>query len=157
MNNRGVSEFIAIVLIIGITLAAFGLIYTFTFPIIKEGIQYQQVCSDAHLYIDTSKGYTCYDSSAQIANVQVNRGTGDVELSGIQFIAFGGGDSGTFSLIEDSPEWGLNKSNLVGYWSFDNLSLNTIFDDSGNANHGIINGAETISGISVSSLIFPPI
>ena len=98
MGKRGISELITFVLIIGITLSAFGIIYAFIFPTVKDGINIQKECSNSQLYIDSIKGYTCYDSSYSTVNVQVKRGPENISLSGLQFIVSEGGDTKTFNL-----------------------------------------------------------
>src|SRR3989344_3845815 len=125
MNKRGVSELIVTVLIIGITLASFGLVYSFVIPLIREGISTSQACSDAQLFIETARGYTCYDSSTGNINVQVKRGPKEVELSSIQVIVSEGGNTETFDIIGNytityQSSNTTNISGLVGYWSFDN-------------------------------------
>lgn len=92
-NKKAVSGLIATVLIIGITIAAFGLVYTFIIPMVREGIQASQECANAQLTVVTEKGYTCYDGATTILDVQIGRGPKDSTISGIQVIYAEAGNS----------------------------------------------------------------
>jgi hypothetical protein len=46
------------------------------------------------------------------------------------------------------------QSKLIGYWSFDESSGDTIYDQSGNGYHGTINGAERVPGIKGQAISF---
>ena len=46
------------------------------------------------------------------------------------------------------------QENLVGYWSFDRMAGDTLFDESGNANHGTNFGGELIQGVQGMALSF---
>ena len=94
-DKRGVSALIATVLIIGITIAAFGLVYSFIIPLIREGISTSQACADAQITIVTEKGYTCDNNTAvpKKLNVQVSRGPKNTTMSGIQVIYSESGNS----------------------------------------------------------------
>ncbi len=50
------------------------------------------------------------------------------------------------------PEGG--RSGIVGYWNFDEGIGDTIYDNSGNGNDGVVNGATWVEGISGSALEF---
>ncbi|MCF8231000.1 MAG: T9SS type A sorting domain-containing protein [Bacteroidales bacterium] len=46
------------------------------------------------------------------------------------------------------------QDGLVSYWSFDNIQSDTIFDYSGNANHGTNYGGEVVEGMKGNALEF---
>ena len=98
-NKKAVSALIATVLIIGITIAAFGLIYTFIIPLIREGISTSQSCADAQISVVKEKGYTCFRDASVLPNprtldVQVSRGPKNTtSMSGVQIIYSEAGNS----------------------------------------------------------------
>src|SRR3989344_4792209 len=84
-NKRAVSTLIATVLIIGITIAAFGIVYAYIIPVIRSGIESSKKCSDMQLSVDTTRGYTYYDdSSNNDVHVMVSRGPKSGELVALQ-------------------------------------------------------------------------
>ena len=84
-DKRAVSTLIATVLIIGITIAAFGIVYAYIIPIVRSGIESSKKCSDMQLSVDTTRGYTYYDdSSNNDVHVMVSRGPKSGELVALQ-------------------------------------------------------------------------
>ena len=84
-NKRAVSTLIATVLIIGITIAAFGIVYAYIIPVIREGVESSKKCSDMQLSVDTSKGFTYYDAlSNNDVSIMVSRGPKSGTLSAVQ-------------------------------------------------------------------------
>ncbi len=134
MHKRGISTLIATVLIIGITISAFGIVYTFVMPLIKESIEANRLCGDVKVMINTQKGYTCYNSSNGQVNLQVLRGPDNINISSLQFKISGQGNSNTVNLID-----GIKP---VGLWHMDEgPGATTIIDSSGNGHTGKINGS----------------
>ena len=82
MQKRGVSELVATVLIVLVTIAAVGLIAGAIVPMIKDNFAAGQKCQLAQ--ISVNKDYSCYDSSSNGIKLVVSRGSGEVEISGIQ-------------------------------------------------------------------------
>ena len=121
-GKKAVSTLIATVLIIGITIAAFGLIYTFIIPLVREGISVSQLCSDAQINIVNEKGYTCFRDSSDLTNpttldVQVMRGPKNTtSLSGIQIIYSESGNSyiETIDLTQAGNELRPNAEKVYG-------------------------------------------
>ena len=99
-NKRAVEAIIATVFIIGITVSAFGVIYVYVFPVIKEGVQKSQKCGEAQLYIESAKGFTCYDSSNQQLQVMIQRGSKDYDLGGIGVSVRTGGTSSVYNIFQ---------------------------------------------------------
>ncbi len=97
--KRGVEALVATVLMVGITLATFGITYTYVFPIVKEGIQKSQKCGEAQLYVDSSKGFTCYDASTNQLQVMALRGANDYDLGGIGVSVGIGGASKRYDIL----------------------------------------------------------
>lgn len=84
-DKKAVSTLIATVLIIGITIAAFGIVYSFIMPVIREGIESSKKCSEMQLSVDTSKGFTYYDAiSNNDVSIMVSRGPKSGALSSVQ-------------------------------------------------------------------------
>jgi flagellin-like protein len=92
-NKKGVSAVVATVLIIMITVAAVGLVWAVVIPMIKDNLGVSSSCKDIDISIDTSGGYTCYDSAQKIVSVQVKRGSGEVGVRGVNFLLSSGGNS----------------------------------------------------------------
>ena len=99
-DKRAIEAIISTVFMIGITLSALGVVYTYVFPIIKEGVQKSQKCGEAQLYLDSEKGFTCYDSSTQQLQVLVQRGVNEYELGGVGISVRIGGDSSRYDVLQ---------------------------------------------------------
>lgn len=84
-NKRAVSALIATVLIIGITIAAFGIVYAYIIPVIREGIEASRKCSDMQLNIDTAKGHTFYNTTG--ISIMVSRGPKSGDLAAVHLKA----------------------------------------------------------------------
>ena len=156
MYERGVSALITTVLIIGLTISAFGIIYVYVSPFVKEGINIDKFCSDAQLYVNDKSGYTCYDSSNQIVNVQVMRGPNEVNISGINIILGNGLNTKTLKIpiINKTEECGTGETDgIAGYWNLDEGAGITFSDYIGSAD-GLINGSTWAAGIADNSLDF---
>lgn len=69
------------------------------------------------------------------------------------FIVFVFVGTSFFPFISKNVEADLTDG-LIGYWSFDENTFNTVPDESGNGNDGLIYGAINIDGISVNALYF---
>jgi hypothetical protein len=83
-NKRGISAVVATVLIILITVAAVAIIWTTIIPLIKNSLSEIDV-SQIDLKIDTSSGFTAYDTATGIGSVKITKGANDdYELVGIK-------------------------------------------------------------------------
>jgi flagellin-like protein len=89
--KKGISEVVATVLIILITVAAITLIWTVIIPMVRENLSYEQNKID--LIILTTEGYTLYDPNTNITCLQIKRGNDNLKLEGIQFIFEYAGES----------------------------------------------------------------
>ncbi len=109
-QKRAISAVVATTLIIFITVAAIGIIWTAVMPTIKEGLEDEGM--QGELSVITIGGYTIYDPENEIIQVQVKRGNDDKNYSGILIILhFEEGDAG--SMRVDAPE-----KNSVKVYSF---------------------------------------
>jgi hypothetical protein len=81
-SRKAISDLIATVLIVLITIAAVGIIWGAIMPIIKSNIESSQKCTNAGLEINTQSGYT-YVSGENIS-IQISRGASTIALNGIQ-------------------------------------------------------------------------
>jgi FlaG/FlaF family flagellin (archaellin) len=89
-NKKAVSALIEAVLLILMTIAAAGVVYSFVLPMIRGNIETSAKCSDASIEIIT-EGYTCYTGNE--VQIQVKRSEKDINISGIQLQISGGGKS----------------------------------------------------------------
>ncbi len=93
-ERKAVSALIATVLLILISVAAVGVIWSLVMPMLQEKItEASQSCISAKIKIDTEKGFTCYDSANNQLKVMISRGPDDLELAGLQIIVFASGSS----------------------------------------------------------------
>jgi len=97
MEKRGVSAVVATVLIILLTVAAVTIIWAAVIPMIQNSIGGSTACMNADISIDTSSGYTCFDSEDNVVGVQIKQGSKDVEIVGVDFQVNIDGDTTTFS------------------------------------------------------------
>ena len=115
-KKRGVSAIITAVLIILITIAAIGIIWMAIVPLLKM----DTLCSDisSRVSIDTSKGYTYYNSVYDVMAVQVKRNPGgSANLSDVRItISFGGGSG---SKIVPAPGPGQARVYLFNLSNFE--------------------------------------
>ncbi len=144
-NKKAVSTLIATVLIIGITIAAFGIVYSFIMPVIREGIESSKKCSEMQLSVDTSKGFTYYDATSNNdVSIMVSRGPKSGALSSVQIkVTDSTGNSETFKT--DTPTVpGPNED--VTY----NISGKTALQPTGN--HTLTGTPQTVSVAAVIML-----
>ena len=87
-GKKAVSAIIATVLLILLTVAAAGVLYSFMVPLIRGTIETADKCNAAQLEIIEGED-TCYSSSQQNVSVEVGRGGQDVELNGIRILVSG--------------------------------------------------------------------
>jgi len=100
--KKGVSAVVATVLIIMITVAAVAIIWSTVIPMIKNSASQGINCYEAESNLQIMKGaYTCANST--ISRVQVSRGSGDANITGIniQWISDGESVSVTNSTTPD--------------------------------------------------------
>lgn len=98
--KKAVSALVATVLLILITVAAIGIIWSAVMPMINKATQYGQSCMNARLQIDTDSGYTCYNASGVVLT-NIVRGADDFVPSAIQLIVAGGGQSKVFRVVNN--------------------------------------------------------
>ncbi len=97
-NKKAVSALVATVLLILITVAAVGIIWGAIMPMLNRAMEMGQACLTARLTIDTTSGYTCYNTSTKEAQIMVGRGAEEFSLAGMQIGVSGGGQSKTFKI-----------------------------------------------------------
>jgi len=100
--KRGVSAVVATVLLVMITVAAIGIIWVAIVPMIKESLLVGNVCKDVDISIDSSSGFTCYDSVNNLISVNIKKGPNTVDLSKIMFVVYSGGSSFSFGKSVES-------------------------------------------------------
>ncbi len=93
LNKKGVSAVVATVLIVMITVAAAGLLWTIVSPFLKSSIADKSACVEAEMsiYIDSASKYTCTSLSGTA--VRVKRGADKQEWYAVQIIY--GNDEGS--------------------------------------------------------------
>ena len=85
LRKRGVSAVVATVIIILISISSIAIVWISVMPLIQKSIP-KEISSSVSLSIDTSQGFTAYDSQSKLLVVQVKRGTDKDEIKGVQFI-----------------------------------------------------------------------
>lgn len=96
VNKKGISDIVATVLLVLITIAAIGVVYGTVMPLIRQSVETSQKCSELKVEVKTEAGYTCY--TAKEVQMQVARGTSDVNMTGLQLQISGEGTSKTLKL-----------------------------------------------------------
>jgi flagellin-like protein len=88
-NKKAISALVATVLLVVITIAAMGMIWSSIMPIIKTNMEKSQKCFDVGLDIKQG-GYTCLSPTGDLM-IQVSRGEKSIEIKDLQVqIGFGG-------------------------------------------------------------------
>lgn len=112
-SKKAVSALIATVLIVGITIAAFGIVYSYIIPIIREGIETSKACADVTLSIGSE--FTSYDAATNDLSVNVLRGSGEGTLAGMQIKITG--TTGTSITMGEIDALGPNEGKTYTYIS----------------------------------------
>src|SRR3989344_3906033 len=102
MDKRGVSDIIAVVLIVFMTVGAGIFVYSFIMPYIKTETSVSKECYYAEIEV-LEGDYTYHNSTTNELFVQVMRGDREVELSGIQIKLSGGPISKIIEVREGNP------------------------------------------------------
>ena len=141
-SKKGISAVVATVLIILITVAAVSIVWAVVIPMIKNNISAPG--TGEGVSIDTSNGYTVYDSNTKIACVQVKRESGE-GIVGAQIIFDFSGNSETVIINStDLPEVNQRKTycyNLSEFGEPTSIKIAPI---------SIVNGKQTIGAISTT-------
>jgi flagellin-like protein len=91
--KRGISDVVATVLIIMITIAAVGIVWAIIIPMIRDSVDSR--CDNIDVSIQTG-GYTCYDSGKKILMLQVVKGSSDINVTGLNVYLESEGSSFAF-------------------------------------------------------------
>ena len=141
-SKKGISAVVATVLIILITVAAVSIVWAVVIPMIKNNISASG--TGEGVSIDTSEGYTVYDSNTKIACVQVKRESGE-GIIGAQIIFDFDGNSETVIINStDLPEVNQRKTycyNLSAFGKPTSIKIAPV---------SIINGKQTTGAISTN-------
>ncbi len=113
MEKRGVSAVVATILIILLTVAAITIIWAAVIPMIQNSIGGSTACMNADISIDTSSGYTCFDSDDNVVGVQIKQGSKDVEIVGVDFQVNIDGDT---KIFKRDVNLGKNEAKTVYLW-----------------------------------------
>src|SRR3989344_8576189 len=128
MNKRGISDVIAAVLIILITIAAIILLWASIIPLLNiKSISFGYCIPD----IITSEGYTAYDPNTKSIIIQVYNNCED-KIEKIKLSLYFNGNS--CAEIVDAPEYNQKKTykfNLSTYGTPESLSLSPILNEAG--------------------------
>jgi flagellin-like protein len=95
-NKRGISAIVATVMIILITVAAIGILWAAIIPMIQTSLDFSSLQGRVNVL---EKGYTAYDSSKEIASVQVKRDVDDGVMDRIKITFEVNGNSHSSSVI----------------------------------------------------------
>ena len=86
INRKGISDVIATVLIILITIAAIVILWQFVLPLINQNVTSGN-CMNANLdQMKPIEDYTCINTANQTVTVQVSRGNNEYNLTDIQIL-----------------------------------------------------------------------
>lgn len=127
-NKKAIASIIAVVLIVGLTLAAFGVVYTVIIPLIKESVETSTKCGDINLFLNA--GWSYFNENPNLAKVSVNRGPShletkeNIELSAIQIkFTTSGGSSETRFITKDLPKENEGKTYDITKLPHDSKSI----------------------------------
>ena len=113
INKRGISEVIAVILIILIVVFAITILWSVILPLVKEDIKF----SDARLSIILEEGYTAYYPELNLASVQIRGDKEDSNLEEIQITFFVNGESHEFRVPYPAVNSALpGKNEVRTYW-----------------------------------------
>ena len=102
INKRGISAVVATVLIILITVAAVTIIWAAIIPMINNQLEEGTLCLDAVSQVTiVDEGYTCYIPNAN-TSIQIAHGAENFDLADMQILVSSGGNTISFSLINDT-------------------------------------------------------
>ncbi len=93
MNNRGMSEVIATVLMIALTLMVFLIVFSITNNLISDEVESSEACFGNYGKVTIDNSYTCYNTTTN--EIQFLIAVGDLEIDGV--LASVSGDVGTES------------------------------------------------------------
>jgi len=97
MDKRGISAIVATVLVILITIAGVAIIWVGVLPMIQDSFAFQDL--DGRVSVVGSSGYTVYDSSREIATVQVKRDVDEGVMDRIKISFVISGDSVSSNVV----------------------------------------------------------
>ncbi len=99
MNKKAVSEIVATVLIILLTVASIGILIGVVVPMVKKGLDSGSTCFDAtsSISVITEKGYTCINRTGKTVKVHIGRGSKDFELADLRISVYAAGNSKTIN------------------------------------------------------------
>ncbi len=120
-NNKGISAVVATVLIILITIAAVGIIWTAVIPMIRNQISGGTVCFDAEAAVEIGASYSCKnDDNVTIQVRHTAAGAGEVELTGLKLKYYSSdGESYVQEIESDLPGTNTEKVYTRSYSEID--------------------------------------
>ena len=122
MKKRAVSEIVATVLIIAITIVAVGVIAAWVVPMVKNNLEGGTACATAEreLSIALDSGLNCVDEEGNVS-LSVKRGAdSSVSITGAQVLVYVNGssisanDTNTIPGLNEQKAWSVNSSSYVG-------------------------------------------
>ena len=138
MNKGGISAIVAVVLMVLITVSGVTIIWVAIIPMVTEGIEFDGL--EGRVSIVANDGYTTYDTTQDVAIVQVKRDPDDGIMNRIKIIFSIDGESVTS--IVPAPGSGQSKTytfNFTGYGEPEGVGVAPIFvASSGQEKEGIV-------------------
>jgi flagellin-like protein len=98
-NKKGISDIVATVLIILITVAAVAIVWAAIIPMIKDQLETGTLCMDAISQVQLESQGTCLNQTAAttwVTNVQLQRGSKEFNLVGVQALISAKGNSNAY-------------------------------------------------------------
>ena len=164
MKKRGISSIVSTLLIILFTLSSVVLIWVGISPTIQDSVSDSSTSFEnveGGLKIITSKGYTVYDPGSGKLSVQVRRGSGDLEITRIDFIFVIDGDSVVISSTNvlnpnEIKTYSFNDPLLTEFSGTDSIKIAVIYgDDDGIVTSkvtGIKKGIVNVENIDITDI-----
>jgi flagellin-like protein len=100
---RGLSNVIATVLIILITIVAIVILSSFIIPFVRDGLDNARSCIgfEEHLKFEKEFGYNCYQEGKFAFSI---RNLGDDEIIGFRLVLLNGDNSVSLKVLEDNSD-----------------------------------------------------
>ncbi len=104
MNKKGISEVLATVILIGITIGVVSLVWVVVNSLVHKNIQSSQACLGISDKVQLNPAYTCYNNSGSANELWFSINVGDIStIKDILVSITGGGGSVSFKIIGDNP------------------------------------------------------
>lgn len=136
MDKRGISALLATVLLILVSLAAVGIVYSVAIPMIRDSATKASLCSGTLNMMNY--GSVCYDDSNKQVRLTVSGSENNIPLKNLYVNLISDTSTESYAVSPDNS--------VVAYYNFNEGSGNKAIDSSGKNNDGLITGAVYTGG-----------